>query len=169
MGSGHRSGSTVANQCLQMWVSHPRYKVFIRGYWGQRRGWRLVEKRMVDSYIICIYRKMQVMADPCFVLFKSKHRDNCDLFCVRVSVYPETEPGIGNLQLITARGAGEGLLRIYHVYTRTWASRDPGTILGEIFSFATLFRDTGQLNWSCSVVARAIGDFLKLIVTFLTV
>ena len=41
--------------------------------------------------------------------------------------------GIGNLLLITVRGAGNGLLGIYHVYTRTRVSRVQQVIHGELF------------------------------------
>ena len=39
--------------------------------------------------------------------------------------------GIGNLLLITVRGAGNGLLGIYHVYTSARVSRVQQVILGE--------------------------------------
>ena len=67
--------------------------------------------------------------------------------------------GIGNLLLITVRGAGNGLLGIYHVYTSTRVSRVQQVILGELFIDSDFFR-----RRAAAELLERLRDFLKLII-----
>ena len=68
--------------------------------------------------------------------------------------------GIGNLLLITVRGAGNGLLRIYHVYTRSRVSQVQGeTLRGKLFLDSDFIL---RHRTATEFLERLVGGFLEI-------
>ena len=74
-----------------------------------------------------------------------------------------TELGIGNLLLITVRRTGNGLLGIYHVYTRTRVSQKRLSRVPYLSIFPFYFWTQGS-----NKIVQAIGGFLEIDYSILT-